>query len=77
MNELAQSQAEQPQMDEAEALRLKQAFVTEYGELVKKHGIDFAQYPVWVPDGNGGFKTILQNAPVFMKKEGDAPFVAK
>lgn len=39
-------------------------FISEYEALVKKHGIDFAQYPVYVPDGNGAFKTVLQNTPV-------------
>lgn len=41
-----------------------QAFLKEYGELVEKHQIDFASYPVWVPDGTGGFKTLVQNVPV-------------
>jgi hypothetical protein len=36
-------------------------FIKEYGELVQKHQIDFATYPQWVPDGQGGFKTIIQN----------------
>lgn len=39
-------------------------FVTAYGELVTKHKIDFATYPMFVPDGNGGFKIICQNTPV-------------
>lgn len=40
------------------------SFLKEYGELVEKHKMDFASYPMWVPDGQGGFKTILQNSPV-------------
>lgn len=44
-----------------------QSFVKEYGELVKKHQVDFASYPVFVPDGNGGFKVIVQNTPISTK----------
>lgn len=39
-------------------------FLSEYGELVKKHGIDFASYPVFVPDENGAFKIICQTTPI-------------
>lgn len=42
------------------------AFVDEYGELVKKHDVDFATYPVFVPDGQGGFKIVCQTTPVDM-----------
>lgn len=41
-----------------------EAFVKEYGELVEKHKVDFATYPVFVPDGQGSFKIIVQNAPI-------------
>jgi hypothetical protein len=41
-----------------------QKFLTAYGELVKKHGFDFATYPMFVPDGQGGFKIIVQSTPV-------------
>lgn len=53
-------------------------FVKEYRELVEKHKIDFANYPVYIPDGQGGFKTILQSTPV--STEGQpvkSPFVEK
>lgn len=43
-----------------------QNFIKEYGELVAKHKIDFATYPVFSPDGNGGFRVIVQNTPVDM-----------
>jgi hypothetical protein len=52
------------------------AFLNGYGELVKKHGIDFASYPVFVPDGQGGFKIIVQNTPVRTKNQPTkSPFV--
>lgn len=41
-----------------------QEFVKEYGELVGKHKVDFATYPMFVPDGQGGFKIITQSTPV-------------
>lgn len=52
-------------------------FIKEYGELVKKHNIDFATYPQFVPDGQGGFKVIIQNSPMDVTpKEEPVPFVA-
>lgn len=53
-------------------------FVKEYGELVKKHQIDFAVYPVYVPDGKGGFQTVVQQTPVDVSKQPVAsPFIKK
>lgn len=53
------------------------AFVTEYGELVQKHKVDFATYPVFVPDGAGGFKVVVQNTPIDISKQPTkSPFVA-
>jgi len=52
-------------------------FVKEYGELVAKHGVDFACYPVYIPDGSGGFKVTVQNTPVDIKNQPTkSPFVA-
>lgn len=51
-------------------------FLREYGELTVKHKIDFAQYPVWIPDGTGGFKTVLQNTPIDMSQMPQkSPFI--
>lgn len=58
---------EQAKRDELNA-RCK-AFVQEYGELVAKHKVDFATYPMFVPDGNGGFKIVCQNTPVDMTNQ--------
>lgn len=44
-------------------------FLEAYGALVKEHGVDFASYPVFVPDGQGGFKVIVQNTPVDIKNQ--------
>jgi hypothetical protein len=56
----------------------KNSFVKEYGELVAKHGVDFASYPVFVPDGQGGFKVVVQNTPVDIKNQPQkSPFVAQ
>lgn len=53
-------------------------FVKEYGELVKKHGVDFASYPVFVPDGQGGFKVVVQNTPVDIRNQPKkSPFVVQ
>lgn len=54
------------------------AFFDDYGELVKKHDIDFASYPVFIPDGQGGFKVIVQNTPVDVRNQPrKSPFVAQ
>lgn len=54
------------------------AFVEEYGELVKKHKIDFATYPTFIPDGQGGFRVIVQNTPIDMTEVPQkSPFVAE
>jgi len=55
-----------------------EAFLQEYKTLVDKHQVDFANYPVYVPDGEGGFKTIIQNTPVDMSTMPQkSPFIAK
>lgn len=41
-----------------------EAFVKEYGELVKKHKVDFASFPMYEPDGQGGFRLIVRTVPV-------------
>ena len=55
-------------------------FVKAYGELVKKHGVDFITFPQFVPDGNNGFKIVCQTQPVDleeMAKSKRESFVAK
>ncbi len=41
-----------------------QEFIKDYGDLVQKHKIDFATYPMFTPDGQGSFKIITQTTPV-------------
>lgn len=51
-------------------------FVAKYGELVKEFDIDFATYPMFTPDGNGGFKIVVQTQPVDMKGRAQkSPFI--
>lgn len=53
-------------------------FVKRYGELVKEFEFDFASYPVYIPDGQGGFKTIVQTTPISTKNQPKkSPFMAK
>lgn len=55
----------------------QEAFFKEYGELVKKYEADFVSFPLWQPDGAGGWKMILQNQLVSTKETGvKSPFVA-
>lgn len=52
------------------------SFVKEYGELVAKHKIDFASYPVYTPDVQGGFKVVVQNTPVDISNQPvKSPFI--
>lgn len=71
--------SEEPQaVEKSEVEQRVESFLKEYGELVKKHNVDFATYPVFVPDGQGGFKVVVQNTPVDMTAMPQkSPFVAK
>jgi hypothetical protein len=54
------------------------SFLEEYKKLVDKHSIDLASYPVWVPDGQGGFKCTIQSTPVDITNQSQkSPFVAE
>jgi len=54
-----------------------QLFLKEYGELVEKHGVDFASYPMFVPDEKSFFRVIVQSVPVEMiEKPQKSPFIA-
>lgn len=41
-----------------------QDFLKEYGELIEKHKFDFVHFPMFIPDGQGAFKVIIQSQPV-------------
>lgn len=49
-----------------------QDFIKEYQALVMKYDLDFAHYPMWVPDGAGGFKTMM-NVQVVPRQAPTAP----
>ncbi len=63
-------------MTEEERVEKGTAFMKEYGELVEKHQIDFATYPVFIPDGQGGFKIVVQSTPIDISKKPE-PLIAK
>lgn len=54
---------EAPQVDN-DFQKRSQDFLKDYGELVQKHKIDIAAYPVYMPDGKGGFITTIQQSTV-------------
>ena len=55
-----------------------EAFLKEYGELVEKHKMDFATYPVFIPDGKGGFQIVVQSTPVDISNHPQkSPFIAQ
>lgn len=53
------------------------AFTKDYGKLVEKHKIDFANFPMFVPDGTpGGFRVIVQSMPVDITQQAvKSPFI--
>lgn len=64
-------------MNEADKKRVDD-FMAEYKALVDKHKVDFANYPVYMPDGSGGFKTVLQSTPVDITKLSvKSPFISQ
>ncbi len=67
-------------MTEEERKEKGAAFMKEYGELVAKHQIDFASYPVFIPSGKPGiFEISVQSTPVDISKQPKAEesFIAK
>lgn len=54
----------------------QEAFIKEYGELVAKHHIDFAAFPMFIPDGAGSFKIAIQTQAVSTKDQPvKSPFI--
>lgn len=43
-------------------------FLEEYKDLTLRHQVDFATFPQFVPDGQGGFKITCQTMPIDMKE---------
>lgn len=39
-------------------------FMLSYKALVDEKKVDFASYPVWMPDGHGGFQCVIQSTPM-------------
>ena len=76
--EAPQPTAAPTQPDPAEVQKRSEAFLKDYGELVEKHKIDIAAYPVYQPDGQGGFKTVIQQSCVDTTNQPyRSPFTAK
>ena len=44
-------------------------FLKEYGELVQKHKVDIAAYPVYMPNEKGQFMTVIQQSTVDTSKK--------
>lgn len=54
------------------------AFIKEYKELVQKYKVDTLAFPMFVPDGQGGYKVIINQQPIDITDQPTAsPFVAK
>jgi hypothetical protein len=64
-------------MTEEERQEKGTQFLKEYGELVEKYQMDFATYPMFIPDGEGSFKIVVQSTPVDISNQSKkSPFVA-
>lgn len=71
--------AEEPKTTNEVEKRLN-AFISDYKALVDKHQMDFAAFPMFIPDGQGGFKVIVQQRPVDITNQPKASpteFMAK
>lgn len=55
-----------------EAARME-AFMGEYAALIEKYNVDIFSFPVWVPDGNGGFTTVLNKQPIVTDRPRSTP----
>lgn len=56
-----------------------EAFVKAYENLVKEHGVDFAAFPVLVPNEKGQFSVVVQMQPVDVEeaKKNQQSFISK
>lgn len=53
-------------------------FVEEYGQLVEKYHVDFANYPMPVPIDGGLFAFAVKSTPIDIKdRPVPSPFVAQ
>jgi hypothetical protein len=54
-----------------------QEFLEKYKALVDEMKVDFASYPVFVPDGQQGFKVVIQSTPIDItpKEATPSPFI--
>jgi hypothetical protein len=50
--------------ENTEAQKRTDDFLKAYNELVKKYRIDFGHQLLYVKDGTGGYKTVIQVSPV-------------
>lgn len=48
-------------------------FIKEYGELVEKHKVDFANYPMFQPTKDGKWEITIQSQAISIK---DRPMVS-
>ncbi len=68
---------EEPKTTDEVEKRLN-AFISDYKAIVDKHQMDFAAFPMFIPDGQGGFKVIVQQQPVDITNQPKAsPFIGK
>ena len=51
-------------------------FLKEYGELVKKHEVDFINFPMYQPNKDGHWETVIQTRPISTKGQPvKSPFI--
>lgn len=62
-----------------EQKKRSEEFIKEYGALVEKYQMDFASYPMFVPDGTpGGFKISCQTVPIdITNHHKKSPFISQ
>ena len=66
-------------MDQTEEAKARiEAFTKEYKELVDKHKVDFANWPLFSPTKDGKWEITLQSMPIDIKEQGiKSPFIMR
>lgn len=54
----------------------REEFLKRYKILTEELQVDFANFPMYMPDGQGSFKTVMQSTPVDLKdRPQPSPFM--
>lgn len=65
-------------MEEKSAEDRIKGFLEAYGKLVEEYKVDMANYPMWQPNQDGTWHTVIQSTAIDIKDRAvKSPFIAK